>query len=746
MAEHFFIIAPETLSQISTKLYGYCLINGQVILDAEQLAGRQPTPDGAYVYVQQTATEIIVRQDFIGCYGLYLYQDGDYWALSNSFLYLLEYVKKQHPISFNREYADCLIGNAVPGSGGLCSIAVTETIINEIRCLDRAAVVHINLANKSHSTSLQDYNEYSLTLDSVQGMAVLDDWANKWIDFIRSLQQQNNNISVDLSGGFDSRMVFGLFLSSGIDLNQICVNSTNDGLHTHNEDFAIASEIARLYHFPLNHRECLRNHAIKYSLADTLNISFYSKLTLHMEMYWKRHYNQQLHYSFTGGGGESVRGRWIEGQEAFLATYIKDKTRVDSTLSLSNYAVVQRSFAALRQKYRALGKELPEKYINNELYMAVISRYHFGRAMVESFFSGVITLAVLLDSNLHRLQLSTHDCPDNNLLMAVMHDRYNPALLGIRVNGGRSIDAVTIRYAHQLNQKYPRRHRSFVPRAATTRGHQLTAPAQANPAISVAQIREYIKTAFFAPEVASTFKMLYQERTFNKLAENWVKASYFPDRNAYLVLPISKIYADCLANQWMRSSESVASYMLRQIAAGQTTGVTAVPLRASSVISAYVTARLDIKNRRTTTKNTGKAANTEAAVLNDLEFQSISDPYAILSTPSWFNQRPEGRGYLLQSEAGQLQLQLRCIGAGLMRIELKALDLRTAADPTVRVPYWLDYTRLEVNGKVIFDQIQCAWHDRPYLFEQPVTDGEELSIIVQWQPHDERQQRCLPYA
>ena len=82
--------------------------------------------EGECYYVKVDDTEIKLLQDFNGSYGLYLYKSNDYFAISNSFLKLVEYLKDKHPISFNKDYADAFLFT------GLCSFAYGETLVNEI--------------------------------------------------------------------------------------------------------------------------------------------------------------------------------------------------------------------------------------------------------------------------------------------------------------------------------------------------------------------------------------------------------------------------------------------------------------------------------------------------------------------------------------------------------------------------------------------------------------------------------------
>lgn len=292
VSDNFFVISSDNLEPVHTRLYGYCISNSQVIVDTEDIRDGKYSlsPEEAYVYIERQDDSIFIYQDFVGCYGLYLYREGDYWAISNSFIYLLDYVKKSHKITFNKEYADLSLISDV------CVSSYLETLVNEIRCLDRSAVVKIDIKSKTIETSLLNYMENTVDVDSKEGMQLLDSWFFKWTNLIKNLKRSTNNISTDLSGGYDSRLVLGLFLGSGINMNDIHVISHNDGLHSHSEDFKIATELADFYGFKLNDSSHLSKGGVNLSLLDTINNSFNLKLGFHTQMYWQCRKNEDYKY------------------------------------------------------------------------------------------------------------------------------------------------------------------------------------------------------------------------------------------------------------------------------------------------------------------------------------------------------------------------------------------------------------------------------------------------------------------
>lgn len=241
----FFVIDANNLEKVSSKLYGFCLDNSHIVLDIKDLH-KDFGNEGAYVYVKNDDNIITVKQDFVGCYGIYIFRQDDYFATSNSFMYLVDYLKKNYKLTFNKDYANAFL------SSNLETFSCQETIINEIVVLERNAIIKINKAKRSMEIIHKNYQENSLEPDSKEFFASLDMWYFKWTKFIRNLKKKTNNVMVDLTGGFDSRITFLLFLGANINLDEIFINSINDNLYTHKKDYEIASKIANHYNFKLN--------------------------------------------------------------------------------------------------------------------------------------------------------------------------------------------------------------------------------------------------------------------------------------------------------------------------------------------------------------------------------------------------------------------------------------------------------------------------------------------------------------
>ena len=115
------------------------------------------------------------------------------------------------------------------------------------------------------------------------------------------------------------------------------------------------------------------------------------------------------------------------------------------------------------------------------------------------------------------------------------------------------------------------------------------------------------------------------------------------------------------------------------------------------------------------------------------QFTHVSDLGCKVSKPEWFQKA--GCGYVLHSYAGKLALCFVPQAGGQITLYLRGMYIRDPVEESVRVPYWIDYTSLHVNGNAVFSSPQPAWHDKPYRHSFDVSEGEEVSVRITWLPH-----------
>jgi len=133
-----------------------------------------------------------------------------------------------------------------------------------------------------------------------------------------------------------------------------------------------------------------------------------------------------------------------------------------------------------------------------------------------------------------------------------------------------------------------------------------------------------------------------------------------------------------------------------------------------------MTARIDLRN-----------IGTEQ---NAVEIIEISDSKAVIQMPEWFQKDGRGKGCVVQSVRGGLYIRLKCIKDGELQIVLRGKDVR--GGDKKRIPFWVDYTSLYINGEKIFDDtIKSVWHDAPYRVMRKVKNNDVVCVAVSWQSH-----------
>ena len=124
----------------------------------------------------------------------------------------------------------------------------------------------------------------------------------------------------------------------------------------------------------------------------------------------------------------------------------------------------------------------------------------------------------------------------------------------------------------------------------------------------------------------------------------------------------------------------------------------------------------------------------------NFQILSVSDEKAKIMKPKWLQK--VGTGYQINSYAGEMEIVAKASVGGQIRLSLKGLDIRDPVDNLKRIPYWINYTKLTINGNTIFDKLTSVWHDKPYRYIINATAGEEITVKVEWIP---RMSQTEPY-
>ena len=703
----FFLLDSENLDRVESAFYGFTLENGTVTQDP-----RGPlTGDGAYLSVVRSGDTITVSQDFLGCWGLYLFEAEGYFALSSSFPMLLDHVMRRFPLTLNREYADYFL------PADLSSASFSETLVEQIRLLDRACQVKIDIPGKRLSLAYIDYEENGVRVDTPQGMALLDSWFAKWTGLIRNLKAKTNNIQTDLSGGFDSRLVLSLLLGSRVNLKDVFIFSIEDTLHTHREDFAIANAMADRFGFSINNSELLTPGLPVATPEEILNISLYTKQGFHKQIYQQARYYTPPRYNFVGNGGECVRDYWHMTEEEFIRkaqNRIKGYPReIQGRMKDATRAILERSFRQIREKFEALGRPLADEDVTLNLYRETRCRAHFGKAIVERYLAGSITCAPLLDPMLHKLKRSTPDCPDHNLLAALIYTRFGADLLQFPFDGGRAIDPETVAQARMLNERFP-----FVSPVSHT---PIPTPREVIPekldSIPVEELHSRIMAKLHSKGVRRDLQPLYGEEGFDTILRDIRTRNFHPMQSAVAATAIAwaahqtrisrELCLDSFAESFSPSRDPEDQPQIRS-------------LRTHPALRDLITARIDLSQPD-----------------GSIELIRVADENAKITSPDWICKG--GQGFVIESCQGDLEISFRCTGAEPVSIALRG---RSVTDPEgKRIPLFIDYTSAEFDGEEKLAGLTPVCHDVPR--KLTLSDGGIHTLSLVWAPHDESKNRLL---
>ena len=531
--ENFFVIDSNNLENIDNHIYGFTISKEGILTDNyyKNLGYyKDPEPQGVYIMIRKNGNIIRIEQDYLGCFGLYIYENKSigYFALSNSFLLLEEFLIKKQKLSFNKEFADNFIISE------LCTPSIYETMINEIIKLPSNAIIRINKKTKIINIFYIDYKENTVPFYSKEGIEIIDKWVDKWGYILRSLKKKTRNIYSDLSGGFDTRITLSILLNSNIDLNDILIKSTIDNKHGHDEDYKIAQNISSKYGFKLNKFALDKNYTM-WETKDSLQCIIYTKLGFHKEFYQRDRFFDSPRFSFTGVGGEIIRGSPGSKIKDYVHKICSkgrgikdhDKEFYNSSMRLCNRSLI------LLSKSKEFGNEYE---ISSVFYSKGRAINHFGKLALESFLTNVYSLQPLIDPEIKKIKYdisgkSPHD------LIAYIYVRFAHDLINFPVQGNREINQDSIKKAEILCDK-------LLPyKIKTDYNPNFYIDVERNSPFPISNnsldINEYLEKLIKSSIFIKIINKIYDRNVYDFAVEYSLKSNYYPLRNFYALLAVA---------------------------------------------------------------------------------------------------------------------------------------------------------------------------------------------------------------
>ena len=380
-------------------MYGFCVSRKGILTNNyyhKRNYNEDPVPQGTYVFIRKIGNEIRINQDFQGGFGIYIYKNkiSQYFALSNSFILLEEYLSEKQKITFNKNFADELLLSS------FCAASIHETLINEITKLPSNAAIIISIKEKIFKIDYLDYLENTIPLESEEGLKIIDNWVDKWGYIYRSLKKQTDNMSSDLSGGFDTR---------GLNINNILINSLNNNYLDHPVDFMIAQNISSELGFELNKFQLDDNNTM-FNIKDAIDCFLYSKLGFSKTSDFNNRFFTKPRFYFTGCGGEVIRGKPMAPIHKYIDAYLsKSKFFKQNSNELYNSLnkILNRSILLLTKNK----KYYNDYEISADFYAKGCMRNHCSKVSVYDFLFNIYYICPLLDPDIKKIKYDIKDKP-----------------------------------------------------------------------------------------------------------------------------------------------------------------------------------------------------------------------------------------------------------------------------------------------------------------------------------------------
>jgi len=317
---------------------------------------------GKYVYCRSYGDEHVACVDPMGLSKLYMYSDGERWALSDSILELVEAAKQlSWPVTL---YLPAIAGLLTAGGVG-DQLLSYRTPYREISLLPHWKEV---VVGTSGSIRIQNRKRPQCKYSDLRE-AVVDA-----VEFFSSLLQAycHNNMSpyIALSGGIDSRCTLAVLLDA-VANGGARISAWTSKAGGHQSDWRIASSICEKYGIPISDSRS----GVAWPSFRAWEISYLGEMSL-LASFPRVHAGAPM---FSGACGEVLRNFY--DWRSLSRDLIVRHDGFDTDVLDQVYSDMRSALASSRDAY---GQKLPDSILH---YRAFRNRFHFGRNGSDSVFN-----------------------------------------------------------------------------------------------------------------------------------------------------------------------------------------------------------------------------------------------------------------------------------------------------------------------------------------------------------------------
>ena len=331
-------------------------------------------------------------------------------------------------------------------------------MINDIKRIGKDYTIEICFDGKINFIE-NDYGVNSIKIDSKEAIEILDKWHNKWCNVFRNLVKLKSPILTDLSGGMDTRMVFGLILNSNIDKNNIIIKRNipiKSSYIKNYDDWDISQEILD-----------------KYKWADRSNFKYFKSVTSEEENNFPifEEFDNLIfgnskicdygliplsHPTFHLNGIYGDRIHLGGPKEVYLYTRHKKKKFIDDMKKedikiLGDY--IDKYSNLVAKKYEKRNRPL----FLGDFSFEYIQRF-FGSKATAKMFHNDIFISPFTDPLFHKIQIHLEGTTFSFPTVALIYTRYFEGLLNFKFETDAEPRIVTeeeINFAKKQCKKYP---------------------------------------------------------------------------------------------------------------------------------------------------------------------------------------------------------------------------------------------------------------------------------------------------
>jgi hypothetical protein len=262
--------------------------------------------DGRYSLCVRIEESVYFMTDRTGQDCWFYANDGQSWAVSNSFFALAEHLRNRGGALTLRHANAFMFGiNHSSGDQPYCN----NSMVEEVRILPRDAYVEIRggtfrIVRHPPIKPIETHEEYIQTL-----RAYVDRWSSRLSSIISIIEP--NRVRCDVSGGTDSRIILGLTRPRS--RSGVVKYSSNKRWEL---DYRIAELLSAHYGFRIDNSEISAGRSL--CAEETLRIFRYGNAGVYRNVYYPKHSRPLRALHLHGGGGENLRGLQVGSAWKFI--------------------------------------------------------------------------------------------------------------------------------------------------------------------------------------------------------------------------------------------------------------------------------------------------------------------------------------------------------------------------------------------------------------------------------------------